>query len=182
MSVRDNYLPLRYNDSKMVLIAIDPYNIYTYWEIKKEDLKTHMNNIGEDFWNKSVPALKVTNLSKNHSFLININDNASDWYIHVKEPGSLYKAELGRHINNSFICVIGSNCALTPNNTVSKNNHVIFADCSQPLPQINLDNVTYSTVLYNFIYGLGSSEIYYKDSVSKESFLIYGYNGYSFYS
>lgn len=155
----NDYLPLSYNESKLVLIPRDPKCIFAYWEIAEQEKKEFINNFGKDAWDKSTPALKVFNVSKNLYFFIDINDFAKSWYINVDDSDSIYTAEIGRRINNNFVNFTHSNSIKTPVNSVSKNIETFFVNC------MDLENKTYSSEIssYNLsclrLLNLSSSEL-----------------------
>jgi len=120
-------LPMGYNDDQIVLLARDPHWLFAYWEIS-EDRKNHfIGAFGHELWEKSVPVLKVTNVSKNSSFYVRINDFSNSWYINVPDSNCLYVAELGRRIADEFfVNLVSSNYVEAPNDTISANTAAYF--------------------------------------------------------
>ncbi|MCR4434794.1 MAG: DUF4912 domain-containing protein [Clostridiales bacterium] len=127
---QDTYhLPAGYNDSRIVLLARDPHCIFAFWEVSGDTRSHFIEEFGSELWDKSTPVLKVTNVSKNSSFHIRVNDFATNWYIRVEDSDSLYFAELGRMVSGRFfINIASSNYIATPSENVSSNTTAYFAD------------------------------------------------------
>ncbi len=122
------YIPSGYGESKIVLLTKDPGCLFAYWEAGQRK-KNFISEFGLELWEKSIPVLKVTNVSSNNSFFVNITEEADNWYIYVSETESLYMAELGRRVSNQFfVSLASSNYAYTPANTISVNTSSYFAD------------------------------------------------------
>jgi len=123
----ESFVPSGYGNSQITLLARDPYWLYAYWEISPESKDAFIRDLGPELWEKSVPALKVTNISKNESFFVRINDFSDSWYINVNYPNCLYVAELGRKISERFfISIASSNYVSTPGCSVSSNTAAYF--------------------------------------------------------
>jgi hypothetical protein len=122
-------LPSEYNGSFIKLMAKDPHCLFAYWEISAISIAQFYETFGQELWDKSVPALKITNISKNDYFFIQINDFSKSWYINVSDASCLYMAEIGRRINNAFfVSMAGSNPASTPCDNVSVYTNACFID------------------------------------------------------
>lgn len=120
-------LPLGYNDNRITIMARDPHWIYMYWEISNETKQNFYQNFGQHLWDKSVPVLRVTNISKNESFFVRINDFVKNWYINVPDSSCLYAAEIGRMISETFfIGLANSNYTTTPNECMDSNTTSYF--------------------------------------------------------
>lgn len=116
-----------YNDNRIVLLARDPHWLYAYWELSEENKKKFYEDFGHELWEKSLPVLKVTNVSKNERFYIRINDFSDNWYINVSDSDSLYVAEIGRMVSGQFfINLASSNYTVTPGENVSMNTSAYF--------------------------------------------------------
>jgi len=124
---KEGFMPSGYGDSQITLLARDPYWLYAYWELSPESKDAFIRDFGLELWEKSVPALKVTNISKNESFFVRINDFSDSWYINVNDPNCLYVAELGRKVSERFfISIANSNYVSTPGCSVSSNTAAYF--------------------------------------------------------
>jgi uncharacterized protein len=122
-------LPSCYGDNKITLLARDPHWLFAYWEISNTKENTFFEEFGQTVWQKSVPALKVTNVSQNSSFFIRINDFSDNWYINVPDTNNLYIAEIGRRVAGEFfIHLASSNYAATPTDKSSRNTAACYID------------------------------------------------------
>lgn len=122
-------LPETYGDTKITLMAVDPHLLYTYWEISDEKLKSFKENIEVKILENSVPALRVTNISKNSSFFIRLNDFSTSWYINVPDSGCIYMVEIGRKfLDEFFINFATSNHVTMPSVNISLNDTVCFVN------------------------------------------------------
>lgn len=122
-------LPDGYNDNKIVLLPRDPHWLFAYWEISDEKRNRFINEFGQATWEKSTPALKITNLSKNYSNYITINDFSNTWYINVSDSNSVYVAELGRKVSEDFFVNLAtSNVAATPNDRIMGADNIYFVN------------------------------------------------------
>ncbi len=122
-------LPETYGETKIALLAINPYQLYAYWEISGEKLKSFAKNVEPQIMETSVPALKVTNISRNTFELIRINDHSTSWYINVPDSGCIYMAEIGRNLlDEFFISFASSNHVVTPNASISLNDTVCLVN------------------------------------------------------
>lgn len=120
-------LPEKHEQDCITLLARDPHCIYVYWEISESNKNMLLNEFGSEFMNKSVPVLKITNISKNESFYVRINDFANYWYINVTESNSIYVVEIGRRISdNFFISILNSNSIVTPGESASSDSTAYF--------------------------------------------------------
>lgn len=159
-------LPYRYDDSRIVLLARDPYHLFAYWEISDSKKNTFLNEFGGDLWEKSIPVLKITNVSRNTSFYIRIEESVSSWYINVPEQDSIYIAEIGRRLSEQFfINLVSSNYIQTPNNSISSNTtaHFInYRDLAAGRIDPDTGNITdYRSFLteWSAISGISSAEL-----------------------
>ena len=122
-------LPSSYGDNKITLLARDPHCLYAYWEISTTKRDTFFDELGPTVWEKSVPVLKVTNVSHNSSFFVRINDFSDNWYIQVPDSNNLYVVEIGRKVADEFfIHLASSNYAVTPTNKSSGDTSAYFID------------------------------------------------------
>jgi hypothetical protein len=122
-------LPEFYNYDTMVLYAVDPNWLFACWEISDHKKNAFIEDFGKYLWDKSVPILKVTNITRNESFNIRINDFSDSWYINVPYPNCLYKTEIGRNVSGRFfISLVNSNSVYVPGKTPRDNTKVLFAD------------------------------------------------------
>lgn len=122
-------LPDGYNDNRIVLLPRDPYWLFAYWEISDGKRNRFINEFEEMVWKKSTPALKITNLSKNYTYYITVNDFSNTWYINVSDSNSVYVAELGRKISEDFFVNLAtSNVVATPNDKIMGTDNIYFVN------------------------------------------------------
>lgn len=122
-------LPIKYEQDYIALLARDPHWLYVYWDISENKKNTFFDEFGSEIINKSVPVLKITNLTKNESFYVRINDFSNNWYINVSGSNSIYMVEIGRRISdNFFISILNSNSTVTPGDSVSHDSTAYFVN------------------------------------------------------
>lgn len=122
-------LPSGYGDNRITLLARDPHWLFAYWEISHTKRNTFFEEFGQTVWEKSVPVLKVTNVSSNSSFYVRINEYSDNWYINVPDTNSLYVVEIGRKVSDEFfIHLASSNYIETPTDKCSLNDSACFID------------------------------------------------------
>ncbi len=162
------YLPVGYDDNKIILLARDPHWLYAYWEISNEKRNRFYEELGQGLWEKSVPVLKVTNVSINSSFFVRINDFSSSWYINVADADCLYMAEIGRKLDQFYINLASSNYISTPTDSVSHNTSARFIDYKE-LRKSSLDIETgkvYESLVQKsasqMVFGISSPELFGK--------------------
>lgn len=105
-------LPTKYNETIVRLLVQSPTRMYAYWEVSDVAIK-NFNNQKIDY-NSSTPVLKITNLTMNYSYEVNIDPFATNYYIDVKDVNCNYKVELGRRCNNKYIGIYESNQVKIP--------------------------------------------------------------------
>lgn len=121
-------LPNKYNETIVRLLVQSPTRIYAYWEVNEEAVKKIKAN-----YNECTPVLKITNLTMNYSYEVEIDPYATNYYIDVKDANCNYKVELGRKYNNEYISIFQSNQVTVPR--------------SMPLNQNETDEVIYRNYL-----------------------------------
>lgn len=106
-------LPSKYNQTIIRLLVQSPTRMFVYWEVSDETIK-HFSNNSVDYSN-CTPVLKITNITKNYSYIIPVDPYANNYYIDVEDSGCEYKVELGRCVKNNFVNIYTSNKATVPN-------------------------------------------------------------------
>lgn len=167
------YLPLGYNDNKIILLVRDPYCLFAYWEISNEKRNNFVKQFGENSWNNSRSVIKLVNITRNKVEYVEVNDYASNWYINVNEPNCIFHAELGRMFSdNFFISLVTSNSVHTPSDTMSNTESILFANykdlriVKKTIIRPDLGKYEYS--LSDIDFGLSSAII---SGISSESFI-----------
>ena len=122
----DRRLPNYYGEDKMVLMARDPWWIYSYWEVTLERNRVvaqQARQAGHRDW-KTV--LRVHDVTQGHGeknnppIDIELGVSADNWYIDVGPPGREWVAELGlRTASGDFFPLVRSNAVRTPSFGIS---------------------------------------------------------------
>jgi hypothetical protein len=163
-------IPKGYDLDRIVLIARDPHTLYTYWEISQSRINALLLEFGHELFEKSTPAIKVTNISKNSSMFVMINEYANNWYINVEDANCMYIVEIGRRVSDMFfIPLASSNYVLTPGNAFSTNTAAYFADYCE----IRKGNYSFET---GEIYRSYSLSDYYESLLGTSSLEMFGMN------
>lgn len=105
-------LPIKYNQTLIRLLVQSPTRMYAYWEVSDDTMKYFSNNFHN--YSDCTPALKITNITKNYSYIIPVDPFANNYYIDVEDTGCDYKIELGRTKNNEFLNIYTSNNVTMP--------------------------------------------------------------------
>ena len=145
-------LPYRYNETVIKLLAQTPKRLFVYWDISDKDRENYIKTFGNDFFDKTIPFLRVKNETYNYIFDVDINDFANSWYININDDNSKYSIELYRRFKEplSFKEIEKKNSEdiqLRENNTifiVSSNNidapngKVLFATYPRRIDYMNV--------------------------------------------
>ena len=115
--------PQGYGDNKIVLLARDPWWVFTYWEIQKsreEEIVSKMEKAHERPAKSILRTYDVTDVSFNgknaHSFFdIELKGLASTWYINVNSPDRSWVVDIGiLSDKGTFYLLARSNVVKTP--------------------------------------------------------------------
>lgn len=119
-------LPTKYDQTLIRLLVQSPTRMYAYWEVSDDTMKYFSNN----FYNYSdcTPALKITNITKNYSYIIPVDPFASNYYIDVEDTGCDYKIELGRTRDNKFLNIYTSNNVTMPIFSRTDDSNILNSD------------------------------------------------------
>ena len=162
------YLPYRYNQTVVKVLAQTPTNLFVYWDIADSDRENFKKKYGYDFFDKTRPVLIVHNETMNYAFEVDINDFANSWYLHVNDANCDYKIELGRKpIYNYVQREVGeleqkdlnSDFNKYPSKPIDKdyfyvtisndidapNNHILAEDYNKPINSVLIRNVKSNT-------------------------------------
>jgi len=118
-----------YGDNQLTLLLRDPNCLYAYWEISDDIKNAFIKEFGNELWEKSVPVLKITNITKQESFFVRINDFSNYWFINIEHAGEAYVGELGRKVSDKFfISIATSNYITSEDESANKNSLTYFAN------------------------------------------------------
>lgn len=134
-------LPTKYGETVVRLLVQSPTRMYAYWEVNDNSTQ----NFRFDY-NVCTPVLKITNLTMNYSYEVNIDPYANNYYIDVKDVNCDYKVELGRRYNNEYMAVYESNEVTMPKNTPVRQNEseeIVYRNC------IKIDQTEKFRIYYN---------------------------------
>ena len=128
-------LPYHYDQTVVKVLAQTPKTLFVYWDISNNDIENYMNRYGKDFFNNTMPVLRVHNNATGVTFDIDVDDFANGWYIHVDDSMADYSIELLRKqrpfaskIIDNLIYITSSNEIETPNDHIlfDENLHTVF--------------------------------------------------------
>ena len=115
-------LPAGYHEDKIVLQVRDPWWLHSYWELTPETIDGLRRRLGDSFRGSRM-VLRVYDVSyiifdgknANSYFDIEVDPQATSWYIDTKGPGRSWCVELGfRLANGDFVALLRSNTVHTP--------------------------------------------------------------------
>ena len=114
--------PDRYDETYLVLMEIDPWALFSYWEIHEKDLERAQSHLAC----KSSVVIRIYDVTdmvfdggNAHGwFDIEVEGHAHNWYIYPNTDGRSYMADIGlRGEDGRFVVLARSNCAQMPRAT-----------------------------------------------------------------
>lgn len=133
--VDDASIPSNYNETKITLIARDPYWIYAYWEIAPNSFAELKKQISDEL-DRSTYVLRMYDVTckdfngnnANYWFDIDVG-GASNWYINLWSDSVTYCAEIGvRTSSGRFLPLSRSNFVTTPRQNPSGRTDTIWME------------------------------------------------------
>ncbi|NVM20771.1 MAG: DUF4912 domain-containing protein [Desulfobacterales bacterium] len=115
-------LPHSYDETRVVLLPVEPYLIHAYWEVTFDELEKAKHRLG-DGHKRSQSVLRfydITNIvfdgtNAHSSFDVHIDLQARNWYVRLWSPEKSYFVELGfKAEDGRFFPSARSNIAHTP--------------------------------------------------------------------
>ena len=141
-------LPYRYNETIVKLLVQTPKRLFVYWDIADKDREHFVKLFGNNFFNETIPFLRVINESMNYSFDIEINDFANSWYININDENCKYHVELYRKFRsnniNDEVKVLIQNINQQSNNFNTDNNIFISASNEMDAPNDKVLAINYT--------------------------------------
>lgn len=119
-------LPEKYNQTVIRLLVQSPKRLFAYWEVSDDTIKAF--NCHHQNYDDCIAVLKVTNISKNYTYTIQVSPFANNYYIDVEDSGCQYKVELGRLSKTEYINIYTSNIAMVPSGHPANVNYALFTD------------------------------------------------------
>ena len=112
-------LPDLYDQTRVVLLPVDPYLIHVYWEIAGSDAKQARLRAGASGpeYQATLRFHDITDTLTDHrsEFDVDIQLGPGNWYVRLWSPEKRYFADLGlRAEDGSFIPIARSNIIHTP--------------------------------------------------------------------
>lgn len=120
-------LPQNYGDNKIVLMARDPYAMFTYWEVQAD----RENGLRQEIQRRGLLVLKsilrVYDVTDNDPDInpkivydFEVGDWAKNWYIHTDNSGREWMVDIGLLCaTGEFFRLARSNKVRTPSDKVS---------------------------------------------------------------
>ena len=103
--------PPGYGDNRIVILARDPWWIFAYWEIRRDDLSRYILRVYDVTDKKFTPA----SAGANSHFDIELNCPATNWYINVGSPDRSWAVDIGiSDKDGKFRTLARSNIVRTP--------------------------------------------------------------------
>ncbi|MFA5859911.1 MAG: DUF4912 domain-containing protein [Elusimicrobiota bacterium] len=121
-------LPSEYGETLMVVMARDPFWMFSYWEIANDKRDEFKKRFGDNVWFNSQLTLRVYDITDvefngsnaHSSFDVPINNHTDNWYINVNQANRDYILELGIKIHDgTFVPIVRSNMVMMPRYGVS---------------------------------------------------------------
>lgn len=115
--------PSGYGDHKIVLLVRDPWWLYAYWEVRREEEENAIRAIRAKGLTPLKSILRVYDVTglvfdgtnAHASFDIDLHSNANNWYIDVGQPNRSFVVEIGIVASDgSFHPLCRSNQVTTP--------------------------------------------------------------------
>jgi hypothetical protein len=145
---KETALPEFYHKTEVVLLPVDPYLVYAYWEVTDVDLKRAKRKLKKEFEGARA-ALRfydLTDTAKNEKgrgsyFDVEIELSARSLFVPLWSPGKTYRVELGVRVPaGRFVCLAGSNIAGHPSASAEGNTDERFVKVTDGLEIVEFDD------------------------------------------
>jgi len=104
-------LPASYGKNRLVLLPVDPYLMYTYWELASAAPPTTGARAVLRFHESPISS----GVEVSRPFDVEVELAAGNWYVHLWSPEKIYHADLGiRSEDGTFLSLAQSNTVRTP--------------------------------------------------------------------
>lgn len=139
-------LPSRYSQTVVKILAQTPKMLFVYWDISEEDRNNYITQYGEDFFNNTVPFLRLKNLTENYTFEVDVDDFANSWYLPINDAKCTYSIELLRKQKPNMNKVIEHDIYIVSSNHLeAPNDHILFEKQQKMVYFKNVKNNTISS-------------------------------------
>ena len=108
--IEEESIPFRYMKNRIVLLSVDPYHLFTFWEVMEKPPFT-------------VRVFDVTYRyfpQYNEVFSFKVENDIGNWYLNGK-PSAVCLVQIGKIKEGKFVLIAQSNVVQMPNNSVSTN-------------------------------------------------------------
>ncbi len=112
-------LPDRYGLTELVVMVVDPFHLFAYWEVTPESLRQALDSLGAEMDGAravirmyDVSLIHFDGTNAHHTFDIDIGLEARGWYVPVWTAEKSYCADLG------FVARTGRFHAITRSNVI----------------------------------------------------------------
>lgn len=120
-------LPYRYNQTTVKILAQTPKMLFVYWDISEKDRQSYISQYGKDFFNNTIPFLRIKNENSNYTFDVEVDDFANSWYLPINDSKCVYTIELFRKQKPETTSVIQKDLYITSSNQLEvPNDHILF--------------------------------------------------------
>jgi hypothetical protein len=115
-------LPTGYGETRVVLLAVDPYLVHAYWEVSERDMR-RVEGLAKDGFSPWQAFLRFHDLTPlaaggnrgSGSFDVRVEIESQNWYVRLLSPERTYMVDLGfRAQDGSFHRIARSNPVGTP--------------------------------------------------------------------
>lgn len=89
-------LPAAYDEDIVTAIVRNPRSLYIYWELAGDGEESLRRMLGSTEYKRSVPCLRVFDLTANTEFTIDVSDHDDHWFLHGLLPQHRYAVAFGR--------------------------------------------------------------------------------------
>lgn len=121
-------LPTKYEDTTVKLLVQSPTRMYVYWDVSNKTIRKFSKQNAK--YGYCTPYLKITNLTMDYSYEVQVDPFANNYYIEIKDADCDYKVELVRKHNNQSYLVSSSNTTHIPRSTpCNYNEDIVFRNC-----------------------------------------------------
>lgn len=155
-------LPYRYNETIVKVLAQTPKSLFVYWDISDYDRENLVKTFGENFFNDTIPFLRITNVNNGYSFDVDIDDFANGWYVPITDAKCTYDVSLLRKQRPFHNKIVEHEIYVTTSNKIeTPNDHILFEKSSPTVLYKNVKNNNVTTkILPTSIYKKSRKTIY----------------------
>jgi len=134
-------LPFRYNETIVKILAQTPKSLFVYWDISDDLRKNLLDTFGENFFNDTIPFLRIMNETNNYSFDVDVDDFANGWYVPINDSKCVYSVLLFRKQRAFRNKIIDNEIYITNSNELEvPNDHILFEKLTPNVYYKNIKN------------------------------------------